>query len=170
MIAIFAILALGGRQTALSRLFEAEPAEELRWTYFPILLDMAGDFVLSGSGFGSFEKVFNQYEPAETLSTRYLNQAHMDPLQLIIEGGLPALILLILGLAWIASCIAKIWLRGRKEARNAALYIAASLVIWMAASFVDYPLRTPLAASIFAILTAYLSALSVRVSIPSHPT
>ena len=167
LVAVFATLAFAGRQTALSRLFEADPAEEQRWIYFPILIDMARDFIFTGAGFGSFEKLFNQYEPGEVLSTRYLNQAHLDPLQIVIEGGLPGLLLLVFGLSWMAVTLWKAWRSRDRAKNNAALYFAGSFGLFMAASLVDYPLRTPMGATVFAILTAYLATLSVN-SVPER--
>jgi hypothetical protein len=157
---VFGTLAVSGRDTALSRLFETDVADELRWAYLPIFRDMAVDFLPFGSGFGSFENVFNMYEPAGMLTSRYMNQAHNDPMQFIIEGGLPALAILLVALAWFASATWRV-ARARTTGRpQSALFFGGSIALWLAASLVDYPLRTPIAAMLLATLTAQLSFLS----------
>lgn len=159
---IFGVLAISGRQTALSRLFNVDAGEDLRWSYLSIYPDMAHDFLPFGSGFGSFESVFNMYEPAEVLTQRYMNQAHNDPLQLAIEGGLPALAILVAAIVWLGGFVLRLARQGR-EGRLAAVFFGGSIGLWFAASVVDYPLRTPLAAMLVATLTAQFCFLSTHV-------
>lgn len=168
LVLVFSLLATSGRVTAVHRLFEKEVTEELRWTHLQMFVQMAEDFMPLGSGFGSFESVFRLYEPAETLSTRYMNQAHNEPMQLIIEGGLPALAILALALLWIGRACWQLWSSRTKGARAMAAFFAGSIALWLAASLVDYPLRTPLAAMLVATLTAQLSFLSTssRLGLP----
>lgn len=157
---VFAVLATSGRQTALSRLFELDAAEDLRWQYMPALLRMVRDFLPLGAGFGSFEKVFNMYEPADMLFTRYVNLAHNDWLQVVMEGGLPGLAIMLAALGWFARACWRLWRSGQSGARAHAVFFAGSIVLWLAASVVDYPLRTPFAAMLVAALTAELCILS----------
>jgi O-antigen ligase len=86
------------------------------------------------------------------LSTIYMNQAHNEPLQLAIEGGVPALMLLGLFVWWWARTAVAI-VRTRESVTRRTLGIAAigMTVILMASSLVDYPLRTPLLGALFAI-------------------
>jgi O-antigen ligase len=157
---IFGTLLLAGRQTALSRLFETEAAEELRWTYLPIFLRMLGDFLPLGAGFGAFENAFDMYEPADTIGTRYLNQVHNDAIQVVLEGGIPAGVIVLLALLWLAHRLWRMVRSADSEQRLAAVFLGGSMALWLAASLVDYPLRTPLAAMLVATLTAQLSRLS----------
>lgn len=159
---VFSVLATSDRMTALSRLFAAEAAEDLRWQYLPIFGRMALDFAPFGSGFGSFEKVFNLYEPSEMLSSRYMNQAHNDLMQIAIEGGIPALLILAGALFWAVRTIWKVWRSSSVGATNLAVFAVGSLALWSAASLVDYPLRTPIVAMLVASLTAWLSMLSTQ--------
>lgn len=161
---VFSVLALSDRQAALSRLFGADPADELRWVYLPIIWQMVQDFFVAGAGFGAFAAAFKMYEPVDTLSTSYLNQAHVDPLQLVIEGGLPALALAIWGSAWIVAKLFALWRSGQTNQRNLAIYFLSTAGLLLAASLIDYPLRTPIMAVVFASLTAYLGISSVRMS------
>ncbi len=156
---VFGALAMSGRETALSRLFELNAAEDLRWSYLPIFQKMALDYLPFGSGFGSFESVFKIYEPAEMLTSRYMNQAHNDLLQILIEGGLPALAILMFAFVWLFWAVRRVWQQGR-EGQLAAGFYGGGIALWLAASLVDYPLRTPFAAMLVAALTAQLSFLS----------
>lgn len=150
-------LASSTRVTALSRLFQSDSITELRWIYLPIYLDMVRDFLPLGSGFGSFENVFNAYEPASLLSRRYMNQAHNDLFQLVIEGGIPALLILAAALAWLVRAGVRAFRRHHGQARVMTVFLLGSLGIWLGASLFDYPLRTPLGAVLFGCLTALLS-------------
>ncbi len=160
LLLIFSILAISERQTALSRLFGVDAAADLRWQYWPIMERMVLDFMPFGSGFGSFETVFNLYEPAETLTSRYMNQAHNDALQLVMEGGLPALIVLVMALLWVGRILWHLWQSRRRDGTTTILFFGGSIALWLTASLVDYPLRTPFAAMLVAALTVQLCFLS----------
>ena len=168
IVLVFGILAFSQRNTALSRLLASDVAGDARLAFLPQMREMALEFLPFGSGLGSFETVFHIYEPAGTLSSRYLNEAHNDYLQIIIEGGVPAVVIVIAGLLWAARSIASLIRSGRKADVNLAIFIAGSYLIWGAASFVDYPLRTPLAATILVVLTGYLATSSNRARIAAR--
>lgn len=159
---IFAVLALSDRRTALSRLFDLSAGEDLRSLYFPRFLDMIRDYFPVGSGLGSFENAFNIYEPVEHLTTRYMNLAHNDPIQLLIEGGLLAAAIIAAGLFWLARAGWRLWRSPRQTSSTMAIFYCGSIALWLAAGIVDYPLRTPLGATLFVCLTAQLSILSTR--------
>lgn len=74
----------------------------------------------------------------------YVNQAHNDWAQVVIEGGLPALMIAFAAIIWLAGSIRLIWSR-RKAA---AIFWLAIFAILGAASLVDYPLRTPIIQSL----------------------
>lgn len=107
------------------------------------------------------------YEPVGQLSPHYMNQAHNDLLQLAIEGGVPALAVLFAGLGWFCSASWRLWHSTDRGAQRATVYLGCSIGLWFAASLVDYPLRTPFAAMIVALLTAELSFLSTRAPLKS---
>lgn len=160
LLLVFGVLAASGRMTALSRLFEAEAVEDVRWQYLPVMERMMFDFAPWGSGFGSFEKVFNLYEPSDMLTSHYMNQAHNDLIQIIIEGGVGAIAILVVALIWFVLAVRRLWRASPSSGQNLAVFCGGSVFLWLAASLVDYPLRTPIAAMLVAILTAWLSMLS----------
>lgn len=146
--AVFAATRLG----VVDRLAHTDPVGEMRFQMIAPLTETVRAFFPWGSGFGSFETVYRQFEPDALLSTIYMNQAHNELLQLAIEGGLPALLLLASFLWWWSTTALRI-VRGdvspaRRGTALAAIAISAML---LAESLVDYPLRTPLLGSLFVI-------------------
>lgn len=146
------------RDESLSRLAASgESAAFDRDQVFPYLMRMIADVFPWGTGYGSFDAVFNQYEPRVALSTTYLNHAHNDWLQIGIEGGLPGLFLLAAALMWWSLSAIGAW-RGRNAPGGwARLGIITIIALIGLASAVDYPLRVP----IFMMFAALLSCLLV---------
>lgn len=138
------------RGGAIARLAATDRISETRVAMFPPLLVTLRAFMPVGAGFGSFNAVYRQFEPSSLLSTIYMNQAHDEPLQLAIEGGVPALVLLLLFLLWWGKTGLRVIMAtppGRR--RTLALAAMTSTAILMASSLVDYPLRTPLLGALF---------------------
>jgi O-antigen ligase len=146
------IAVLVARGGALGRLGSSDLSNETRLAALRPMFQAARTFLPFGTGFGTFDPVYRQFEPDSLLSTIYLNQAHDEPIQLAIEGGIPALLLLLLFLGWWIRSAARA-VRPRESAARRALGIAmtASTLILMLSSLVDYPLRTPLLSGLFAI-------------------
>lgn len=149
--------ALGGvgmlviRSGAAARLAN-EPIDQTRIAALGPMLNAARAFLPLGSGFGTFQPVYQRFEPDSLLSTIYLNQAHNEPMQLAIEGGVPAIILLLLFLAWWVQAVVRTTRqRGSASKRALGMAMAAATLMLMLSSLVDYPLRTPLLSGLFAI-------------------
>lgn len=149
-LAMVALAAVKGG--AIDRLLATDRVSETRVAMVGPLLATAKAYLPLGAGFGSFANIYRQFEPDALLSTIYMNQAHDEPLQLVIEGGMPALILLALFMGWWAMAGWRA-LRNRGSSRRRAMGIAALAItiILMVSSCVDYPLRTPLLSALFAI-------------------
>ena len=142
------------RALAFDRLLGVSDFGELRTKVFPIQLKMLGDYFPWGSGFGSFEHVYKIYEPNELLSPRYLNQAHNDWLQFLIEGGLPTLAIVLVCFGWFAARLFKIaqnWSMSHYT-KYTALMTASIILIFLAGSVSDYPLRAPSLIAVFALV------------------
>ena len=130
------------RAPGFEDIFTKNPIEDLRWRLWPLLEQMIGTYWLLGTGFGSFEEFYHIYEPTELLLPNYVNQAHNDWAQLVIEGGLPALGILIALFGWIAVSLRAL-LRAEDFALGRLIFWGAAIAILCAASIVDYPLRVP---------------------------
>ncbi|MCJ7420418.1 O-antigen ligase family protein [Sphingomicrobium astaxanthinifaciens] len=134
-----------GRSPAWDRLVATDATAELRAKILPILFEMGVDFQPWGAGIGAFEYAYRMREPTELLSSAYVNEAHNDWLQFIIEGGAPALLLLIAGLVALLVRLVSLWRRRHTESsHDQQCWLGFGLILILgAASTVDYPLRTP---------------------------
>lgn len=158
--AIIALFAWSSERTSLSRLGESGTDEDLRSQVLPTLFDMAWHNLAFGTGFGTFEQAYKVIEPNRLLSPSYLNHAHNDWLQWIIEGGLPAAIVLTVLLLALANRLRASWGKAAKGSRVAApaFPLIIILAIFMFASIVDYPLRTPSLAALAAVVIGLIWA------------
>lgn len=151
------------RDIAFERITGVSFDTEARLQYLPTLVEIAGDFFPVGAGFGGFDPLFRAYEPFALLHPTYLNHAHNDVMELAISGGLPALIILAAFATWLGSR-AFVVLRPGSPGRSVVfarlgLLIVVSLSL---SSLVDYPLRTPLMAALFAVACGWLSVYDPR--------
>lgn len=156
-IAILATIALS-RDEALNRLLEGSGSNS-RGDNLSIYFTMAKDFMPFGSGFGSFESVYRAYEPLQSVTSEYLNQAHNDLLQIMIEGGVLPALLLVAFLLWF---LVRSWSLWSHKVRSPAALLGrtgsvAALVILLS-SLVDYPLRTPWLAVLMAVACCWMLA------------
>ena len=155
------------RADSLYRIASVELAGDLRVRLLQPLLDMISSSFPVGIGFGAFDPVFRAIEPDALLRRSYANNAHNDLLQLVLEGGLPAVLLLVALLGWLARHSYRIWFRERPEppillARLGSLVSAMILL----GSVADYPLRTPFVMIVFAISLAWLGGGRSRLPAP----
>lgn len=161
-VSLFATLLLV-RTEAIDRMFIENPAEELRGALIPTLAEMAKQFFPFGSGFGSFDQVYKLYEPIDLLGYRYLNHAHNDLVQFVIEGGVVAILLMVV-LTWQTVRLIFVQLRSPSYDRQFDRVLALSGVILLIvlASVVDYPLRVPSIMMVAALVHCSLSNTKVR--------
>jgi len=116
------------------------------WNYFPV-----------GSGAGTFQRLYPQYEDPRQSTLAYVNHAHNDYLELVLEMGVVGLVLLAALLGWWAVQARRLW---SAAAPNQPLGRAAtvSLLILFAHSFVDYPVRTSAIAAVAALACGLMAA------------
>ena len=153
------------RSGAIERLAHTNRVSETRAAMIEPLLTTAKAFMPYGAGFGSFDSVYRRFEPAALLSTIYMNQAHDEPLQLAIEGGLAALVLLAGFALWWAWTATRVLVRA-STAQSRALSIGwvTATMILMLSSLVDYPLRTPLLSALFVVACLEMGRASRRLA------
>lgn len=144
LLALVATALTFSRAESVQRLFVMDPVEDARVLLLRPLMGMIRDFLPFGSGFGSFDPVYRGFEPFGNLAVTFMNQAHDDYLQLILEGGLPGLLLLLIFLGWWGWTSARLWRRGDSETTWLGRLGSVMLLLILLASFTDYPVRTPL--------------------------
>lgn len=155
------------RSEALDRLFSSDTLEADRLAFWPVILETAGNYFPFGSGFGSFVEVYQVVEPDRLLRPQYLNHAHNDWLELWMTGGIPAAALIICFLlVFVRLAKPMLWGNGLRGSSRSIGRLGGSLILLiLIASLVDYPLRTPIIASVFVLAAVWMSGFSgVRVS------
>ena len=157
--ALFLAALLFGRALALDRLVGGgDPGGEYRVRALPTLWRLLRAFTPWGTGFGTFDPAFRMVEPNEDLALNYFNNAHDDFLELVITGGVPALLVGLAGLAWFARR-ALITVAGSRGAPATLARLGVLItVVLLVGSATDYPLRTPLMSFVGAIGWAWLAA------------
>lgn len=138
------------RAPAFRDILARDNFEDLRWSLWPVITAMLEDHWLLGAGFGAFEQVFHIYEPSALLMPSYINQAHNDWAQLVIEGGAMAGGLAIGLFVWLAKMVD--YIARHRALRVDALFWMTVFAIIAGASVIDYPMRTPL----FQLVTIWL--------------
>jgi O-antigen ligase len=136
-----------------------------RITNLPDILFTLRQFWPWGSGFGTFVPVFKANENLDLMGDAYVNHAHNDLAELLIEGGLPMAVLL--GAALLAMAV-RLWrLVAARHTSEPATALAGLMIIILALvhSMVDYPLRMQSLAAVFAIALAFFLSPSPK---PAH--
>lgn len=107
-----------------------------------------------GTGLSSFPQVYASEENPRMVDRTYVNHAHNDYLELVLELGLAGFLLLLAFLAWWTRQVIRIW-RTRSSSHFAKAATIASAAI-LVHSIVDYPLRMTAIAALFGACLALL--------------
>jgi O-antigen ligase len=152
---VFQFAALG----LLQRL-EADPLADARWTINSVTFPAAVDFLPFGSGFGTFDSIYMMYESSDLLTPSYVNNAHNDYAELLLEAGLPAAVVVALFFWCFLLNAFRAWRKpeGHVRAVDVALSRAAtiSIVLLVIHSAFDYPLRAAAISTLFAFACALI--------------
>ncbi|MCD9097679.1 hypothetical protein LU699_09555 [Luteimonas fraxinea] len=141
---------------AALRWMQVDAVDELRSPLRAATVDIAMGHAPAGSGMGSYVGVFEQEAPPAMLMGSYVNHAHNEYVQWLLEAGLPALLVMALGACALAWSARAIW-RLPAHRRSAALPAFVALLAVLGHSFVDYPLRTPALLAVMAALAAIVA-------------
>lgn len=101
------------------------------------------DHATLGTGLGTFTEMFRVYESADELTTSFVNQAHNEYLQIVIEWGLPGVLIVAAALMVFARQFIRTWQRRQDQGYRIRRAASISLLAVILHSMVDYPLRTP---------------------------
>ncbi len=138
-------------------------SNELRFEGWPIVIKLAGEYLPFGAGVGAFEPVYRSAEPLTQVTSVYFNHAHNDYLELWLETGLAGLILLLTFLGWLVCAIWRAWTAPQAEARGAVAHSSSVVILLLLAhSALDYPLRTEAIAVLFAFACGVMVSQTVR--------
>lgn len=146
-----------------------EDFDEFRADMYVRTLDSAGDTWGVGYGMGSFLHAYDDVGDVAADYSVYVNHAHNDYLELWLEGGLPALALMLAAIVLLIGTMKKKLQPPEgvhdEDTHHRGLQIGAGfgLALLLVHSLVDYPLRTLTLASVAALLAAILAG-TVRVT------
>lgn len=126
-----------------------------RQTSFALTLRAARTYFPIGSGTGSFQPVYHMQEPLASVTTTFMNHAHSDWLELLLETGIVGVAFAALFLAWWVVRLRTIWRAEEPEPFAQAAVIATAAI--MLHSVVDYPLRTAALSAVFAACIGLMS-------------
>lgn len=139
-----------------TRFIDETVYDQSRWLYATTTFAAIVDNFPVGTGFGTFRYAYAPYEGVENVYQKYVNHAHNDFLEIILEGGVIALILLIYSAFTIGRCM-----RQSSESIFARL-CSVSVCAVLLHSLVDYPLRTMAVSITFGYLIAVLVVYSEK--------
>jgi O-antigen ligase len=126
-----------------------------RQTSFALTLQAATEYFPVGSGIGSFQPIYHTQEPLSRVGTTYMNHAHSDWIELLLETGIVGLALAAAFLAWWGRRVLAIWTAEERDPFAQAAVIATAAI--MLHSIVDYPLRTAALSAVFAACVALIA-------------
>ena len=152
LVLVVTLTYLGGEQAGsalakegpMSRAGIAATTLTAAWSYFPF-----------GSGIGTFDAVYRMFEDPTQVTTTFINHAHNDYLEILLETGLPGLVGVVLFLVWWTRRSLVLWTGERKH--YFALAASLSVGVVLVHSIVDYPLRTAAVSVLFALCVALMA-------------
>lgn len=146
------------RAVSVDRATTLDGEADLRSQIWPTVIEMTQQYFPAGTGFGNFDPLFRISEPDGLLNPQYINHAHNDWLQIVLEGGLLGLVLLSVAVVWFALRSYQAWTSNQGAAGGRALAKAGSVVgaVILAASVTDYPARTPLVMALLILAATWL--------------
>ena len=121
------------------------------WSTSLRALDESG---AAGSGIGTFVQYYRRFEDPAAVTPTFVNHAHNDYLEIIVEAGVPGAVLLVLFLSWWAVMAVHCWRSARSDIYARAATVASATILLH--SLVDYPLRTSAIAAVFATSLALM--------------
>jgi O-antigen ligase len=131
-------------------------------------LEIVKDTFPFGTGLGSFREVYAFHEDPALVTRWYVNHAHNGYLEVVLELGLPGILLICGFFLWWLVEVRRVWNSTQVDLIARAATIAAAAVL--AHSLADYPLRTAAISSIFGFCLGVMAISGRRSERPAHPT
>ena len=145
--ALFLVVTIAAmsRDVAIGRLLAGAFTDDLRAAIWPRSIDLAWLYFPVGAGFGTFPEIFKIGETQATLNTSYVNHAHSDWVEFLIDGGIVALAILMTGLVAWGNSVAQLIARRRDRSQWSTMGLTGGAVTFILglASIADYPVRVP---------------------------
>jgi O-antigen ligase len=140
-----------GLWPVLNRFTVSNPADDLRWPIYDAILPAIGSFFPWGSGPGTFPSIFLRFQTGDLPG--FINHAHNDYLEWLMEGGFIVAVLLVLFTVFYVRQWFHVWVKGRWSTfRFAQAGAGVGLLLMSLHGFVDFNLHIPANAIYFAFL------------------
>ena len=174
MVALGVVLAIAFAAALMSAPIKSEIVSadavsiQTRMTIWAQTWKIVGDTFPFGTGLGSFREVYAFHEDPALVDRWYVNNAHNDYLELVLELGLPGMILIGGFFAWWLVEVRRVWRSPHVDLVARATTIASAAIL--AHSIADYPLRTAAISSILAFCLGMMANSGAASARPAHPT
>jgi O-Antigen ligase len=152
---------------AFLRFAAASPIDDYRKVTNSLSLDALWKYFPVGSGFGSFVPVYQQQETPPVLIEYWVNHTHNDWIELVVEGGLPVLLCLLLFIVWLVVNALRVW---RNKSKSTLSYVQKaaifSILFLLIHSALEYPLRTTALMTLFCLCCGITTLPELRTKRP----
>lgn len=142
------------RAFGINRALSENATQDLRLRAMSTIVEMAKRYFPIGTGAGGFDPMFRLHEPFTLLQQSYLNHAHNDWLEIVLEYGLLGLIMLAGATVWWLWTTITAW-RHKGPAGLLARCASAMVLLIGLASAVDYPARTPIMMALLVVIVGW---------------
>jgi O-antigen ligase len=126
-----------------------------RYFFLTTTMKAVADFFPWGTGLGTFVDVYPMYEDPAGVTRLFANHAHDDYVELLLETGVPGVLLVLVFLLWFGARTVAVWRAEQPDYFARAATVAGGALL--AHSFVDYPLRTAALSALFAVCCALMA-------------
>ena len=158
LVALVLVSVAADRAVSIQRSLSVDVEQDIRSRALPTIWEMTRATFPVGSGPGGFDPIFRAYEPLDLLKPTYFNHAHNDFVEVVLELGLPGLLLLAAALAWWAWASVGAWRDLANRHSMLPRLGSAMLLLVIVASAFDYPARTPLMMAMMVLAVVWLSS------------
>ena len=156
-VATFVLISIAAdRAVSIQRAFDVDAGSDMRSRALPTVWAMTLEYFPFGAGLGSFDPVFRIHEPLELLKPTFFNHAHNDLIEIVLDAGLPGLLLLVVALAWWGWTSVRAWRPGVIASPMLPRTGSAMLLLVVLASVFDYPARTPMMMALIVVAALWL--------------
>lgn len=115
---------------------------DLRWTIWEQSWQVANIYLPFGSGLGTFRAAYDRWEPIALVTPQYVNNAHNDYLEILLEAGIPGIVFLVLAILAILLRAGRVAPRiTRAKLTSIYLPVMTFAMLVILHSWVDYPMR-----------------------------
>ncbi|MFN3890320.1 MAG: O-antigen ligase family protein [Beijerinckiaceae bacterium] len=145
-----------GLSLIIGRFDGAGSVDDARMGLFAATWDLIWRYSPTGSGLGTFEKLYEVYAPGSPGGGQVANHAHNDYAEIAMEAGLPGIALIGAFFVWFARrARAAFVVEPDFEGRLGMASVIAVALLCIHSAW-DYPLRTIALSSLFGLCAAFL--------------